>query len=137
MRIHSAYGGQSRETEDDYVEGPPELLCEVADSSKAIDLRQKREDYEQAGVIEYLVLVVSKPELHWFHFPTQRNIRPNREGIAKSRVFPGLWIDVPALLARKVKQLIHVLQQGLASPQHAAFVKRLEAQRKRLEKHGR
>ena len=39
LRILSQYGGQSRETNEDYVEGPPELMVEVSHSTKVLDLR--------------------------------------------------------------------------------------------------
>ncbi len=93
-------------------------------------MNQKRQDYEQAGVLEYQVLCVEERELHWFHFPSGRPIRPDRRGVARSRVFPGLWIDVPALLERDGPRLIAAVQQGLSAPAHAAFVKRLEKARK-------
>jgi Uma2 family endonuclease len=125
-RILSHYGGQSRETEDDYVEGPPELIAEISHSTRAIDMHQKRDDYEQAGVLEYVVLCVEEQELYWWHFPSGRMIKPNRQGISGSRVFPGLWIDGQALLTRDTKRLIEVVQQGIASRAHAAFVKRLQ-----------
>ena len=131
LRVLPEYGGRSRTTEDDYVEGPPELLAEIAHSSRAIDMNQKRDDYEQAGVLEYLVLCVEERELHWFHFPSRRMIRPDREGVARSRVFPGLWIDVAALLERDGSRLAAAVQQGLAAPAHAAFVRRLEKARTR------
>ncbi|HJT77012.1 MAG TPA: Uma2 family endonuclease [Gemmataceae bacterium] len=134
MRVLSAYGGQSRETADDYVEGPPELVAEVAHSSRDIDLNQKRDDYERAGVLEYLVLCVAEQELHWFHFPSGEPIRPNRQGVWRSHVFPGLWLHGPALLGRNSARLIEVVQQGIASRAHAAFVKRLEAARRRLSR---
>jgi Uma2 family endonuclease len=127
LRILAAFGGQSRETKEDYVEGPPELMVEVSHSTRVLDLRHKRDDYERAGVVEYLVLSVEEQELYWWHFPSGRMIKPNRQGIARSRVFPGLWIDVQALRARDTKRLIDVLQQGLASRAHAAFVQRLHA----------
>lgn len=38
LRILGEHGGQSRETADDYVDGPPELVAEVAHSTRAIDL---------------------------------------------------------------------------------------------------
>jgi hypothetical protein len=44
----------------------------------------------------------------------------------KSQVFPGLWLDGPALLARDSAKLLTTAQQGLATPEHAAFVQRLE-----------
>ena len=125
LRILSEYGGQSRETKDDYVEGPPELTAEIAHSTRAIDMHRKRDDYAQAGVLEYIVLCVEEQELYWWHFPSGRRIKPDRQGILRSRVFPGLWIDGRALMARDTKRLIEVVQQGLASRQHAAFVKRL------------
>jgi Uma2 family endonuclease len=134
LRVLSAFGGQSRETEDDYVEGPPELMAEISYATRRIDLGQKRIDYQEAGVIEYLVLDVERQELHWFHFPSGRPITPNRQGIWKSRVFPGLWLDGRALLARDSARLVEVVQKGLASREHAAFVKRLQAdQRQRSQ----
>src|SRR5207248_1064793 len=114
-----------------YYTGPPELVAEIAHSSRAIDMNQKREDYERAGVPEYLVLSVRERELQWFHFPSRRMIRPDRQGVARSRVFPGLWIDVPALLGRDGRRLTAAVQEGMASRAHAAFVKRLEKARKR------
>jgi Uma2 family endonuclease len=132
LRILSEFGGQSQETADDYVAGPPELMAEIALSSRDIDLGAKRADYERAGVIEYLVVCLAEQELHWFHFPSGKPIKPDRQGIHRSRIFPGLWIDGPALLVGASKQLTKVLRAGLASPGHARFVKRLQtAQRKR------
>jgi hypothetical protein len=78
-----------------------------------------------------VVLCVEEQELHWFHFSSGKRIRPNREGISCSKVFPGLWIDAQALLARNSARLAGVVQQGLASSQHAAFVARLERARRR------
>lgn len=130
LRILSEFGGQSRETADDYVEGPPELMVEVSHSTKTFDMRQKREDYRRAKVLEYLVLCVEEQELYWWHFPSGRTIKPNRQGIFRSRVFPGLWIDGQALLGCDTKRLIVVLDPGLASRAHAAFAKRLEAKRR-------
>ena len=127
LRLLAEYGGQSHVDDDEYLRGAPELLAEVAYSSRAIDLNQKREDYEQAGVQEYLVLSIEERQLHWFHFPKAKMIRPNRQGVSRSLVFPGLWIDNAALAARDSARLIEVVQQGLASRAHAAFVKRLQA----------
>ncbi len=130
MRILPDYGGQSRITADDYIEGAPELVVEIAHSRRALAMHTKREDYQRSGVIEYLVLLVEEQEVRWFHFPDDE-IRPNREGISRSRVFPGLWLDVEALLRRDSDQLMEVLQQGLASRPHASFVRRLQAAHRR------
>jgi hypothetical protein len=56
-------GGRSHVDADQYLNGPPELVGEVAYSSRAIDLHQKREDYERSGVLEYLVLCIEEQEM--------------------------------------------------------------------------
>jgi Uma2 family endonuclease len=132
LRILPEYGGQSRTTPDDCLRGAPELVVEVAHSRRAIAMHGKRDDYQGNGVIEYLVVCREEQEVHWFHFPSAALIRPDRRDISRSRVFPGLWIDVAALLRLDSPRLMEVLQQGLASRAHAAFVKRLQtAHRKR------
>ena len=136
LRILSEYGGQSWETADDYVEGPPELVAEVAHSTRAIDLHQKRLDYQHAGVREYLVLCIEGPELIWFGFRPRGRILPDADGISRSRVFPGLWIDTRALLARDAPRQAAVLRKGLSSPEHAAFIRRLERNRVRSRGNG-
>ena len=93
LRILSAYGGRSRETVDDYIKGPPELIAEVAHSTRSIDMHQKRRDYHRAGVREYLVLCVEQAEIHWFRFKPDGRIVADNHGVFRSRVFPGLWID--------------------------------------------
>jgi Uma2 family endonuclease len=127
LRLLPEYGGQSHVDEEEYLRGAPELLAEVAYSSRAIDLNQKREDYERAGVQEYLVVSIEERQLHWFHFTKAEMIRPNRRGVPRSLIFPGLWIDNAALAARDSARLIEVAQQGVASRSHVAFVKRLQA----------
>ncbi len=66
LRIRPEYGGQSRTTGKEYIKGAPELVAEVADSRRAIDLHEKREDYQRYGVREYLVLSVRERRLRWF-----------------------------------------------------------------------
>jgi Uma2 family endonuclease len=131
LRIMPEFGGQSQTTADDYVQGAPEFLAEIAHSTRSLDLNAKRSDYEQAGVKEYLVVCLEEPEIHWFDFAAGTELKPNRRGIYHSRVFPGLWIDGPALLARDSTRLIDVVQQGLASKEHGAFVRRLQHKRQR------
>ena len=101
------------------------MIAEVAHSSRAIDMGKKRQDYLEAGVQEYVVLCIEEQELHWFHFPSRRKLKPDRNGVWKSRIFPGLWIDGPALLSRDSARLMAAVQQGLASPEHAAFAGQL------------
>lgn len=130
MRILTECGGRSSVTEDGYYEGASELLAEVAYSSVAIDLHDKHEDYRAAGIQEYLVVCVEERELHWFDFANDNVITANRQGVYRSRVFPGLWLHGNAFLELDSKQVTRVLQQGIASREHAAFVRRLERARR-------
>ncbi len=59
-------GGQTSISEAGYATGPPELIVEVASSSESIDLNAKRRDYEQAGVLEYVVVVLRQRAVRWF-----------------------------------------------------------------------
>ncbi len=123
-------GGQTRENEDDYLVGPPELTAEVASSSASYDLHSKRRDYEKYGIQEYVVVVVRQGRIVWFVRENDRYVElaPDSDGFFKSRVFPGLWLDPQAFLANDYARVFAVLQQGIASPEHAAFV---DALRKR------
>lgn len=129
--ISPEYGGQVRYDDDDYLVGPPEMVIEIAHSSRAIDLHVKKEDYQREGVHEYVVFSIPERQLHWFHFASRKQLRADRHGIWRSREFPGLWIDGHALVERKTARLIEVVQQGAASPEHARFVKKLERARKK------
>jgi Putative restriction endonuclease len=110
LRVLTEFGGQTSVNDDEYLEGAPELLAEIAHSPRALDLNQKRQDYEQAGVQEYLVLSLEEHSLYWFDFTTGRPIRTDRDGVARSRVFPGLWIRVASLLDRDGPRLLATLQ---------------------------
>ena len=129
LRVLPEYGGRSRD-EGKYVGGPVELIAEIAVSSRAIDLSAKRDDYKAAGVLEYLVVCVESRELFWFHFPDDTTLSPDRKGVVKSRAFPGLWVHAQALIDLDSAKLRGVIDLGLASRPHAAFVRKLERRRK-------
>jgi Uma2 family endonuclease len=131
LRILTEYGGQSHYNDDEYLVGAPELAVEVAHSTESIDLGGKRLDYLRTGVLEYLVVCLRERAIHWFHFPSRRKLRPDKQGVWRSKVFPGLWLDGPALFARDSARLMAAVQQGVADPEHAAFVARLGAARGR------
>ncbi len=60
-------GGTSTISTDDYVEGPPELIVEIAASSASLDLGDKRHVYRRNQVREYLVWRVYDQALDWFY----------------------------------------------------------------------
>ncbi len=131
LRLDPAQGGRSRLTEDDYVEGPPELIVEIAASSADHDLRAKRQVHQQNGVLEYLVAQVSERRVDWFALRegVYESLTPDESGVLRSEVFPGLWLQPAALWSGDLAAMLATLQQGLASPEHAAFVERLQKTR--------
>lgn len=128
LLILEEYGGQSRDGQDDYTHGAPELIVEVALSSRSIDLNKKLRDYEAAGVREYLVYDLRSARLKWFRLEDGRFValEPDEYGVFRSQVFAGLWLDSKALIEKNKLALIGTLNQGLASPEHAAFVEELQ-----------
>src|SRR5262249_22408744 len=129
--IEPESGGQSSVSEDGYATGPPELIVEVASSSESIDLHRKRHAYEQAGVLDYVVVVLRQRVVRWFVLQdgTYQDMAADACGLFKSTVFPGLWLDAPALLRCDGRPVMATLQQGLETPEHAAFVQHLQARR--------
>jgi Uma2 family endonuclease len=125
LRILPEFGGQSWTTDQDYVAGAPELLAEITHSSRSMDLHAKRDDYARYGVLEYLVLCLRERKLRWFDLRVNQELRPEADGIFRIHTFPGLWIHGKALLAKDYQLLMRTLEQGLATPQHTAFVRRL------------
>jgi Uma2 family endonuclease len=131
LRIVPEKGGRTR-TVDGYVQGGPELVAEVAASSASYDLHDKLNAYRRNGVQEYVVWRVWDRAVDWLALRSGRYERlpPDPSGICRSEVFPGLWLDAAALVAGDLARVLQVLQQGLASPEHAAFVARLQQQAK-------
>lgn len=116
-------GGQTRISEDDYVEGAPELIVEIAASSVSYDLYDKKRAYRRNGVREYIVWRVSENEIDWFCLSAGDYIllKPHSDGITRSQFFPGLWLDISSLLSGEMTKVLSVLQQGLDSPKYRKF----------------
>jgi Uma2 family endonuclease len=109
-----------------YVFGAPELVVEVADSTRAIDLGTKRFRYAKAGVKEYAVFRL-EPESHLYWFsPPNTTSRATDDGIFRSEVFPGLWINAAALIREDNELVLNTVEQGLASPEHLQFIATLK-----------
>ena len=111
------HGGQTNITDDDYIEGPPELVAEISASTVSIDLGAKKRAYERNGIQEYLVWRVLDGEFDWFVLENEKyiNLAADADGITRSRIFPGLWLDRTALLAGEMKQVLAVGNNGLLS----------------------
>jgi Uma2 family endonuclease len=125
--IDPARGGRVRLSTDGIIEGAPELVAEVASSSASYDLHAKLHVYRRNGVQEYLVWRVLEGGIDWFALRAgeYERLPQDAQGILRSEVFPGLWLDPAALLRGDLPAVLGGIQQGLASPEHAAFVTRL------------
>ena len=127
LLIDPECGGQARISADDYVETAPEFVAEVSSSSVSIDLTAKLHVYRRNGVHEYLVWRVLDRTVDWFVLRAGQyeRLAPDAEGLVRSETFPGLWLDVAALLRGDVAGVLAAVQRGLASLEHNAFVARL------------
>ena len=124
LMIEPEHGGRVEISEDDYVEGAPELVAEVAASSVSYELGKKLRVYRRNGVREYIVWRVQDRAVNWFVLGDGgcKALITWADGLLRSEVFPGLWLDPVALLRGDLATVLAVVQRGLASPEHADFV---------------
>jgi Uma2 family endonuclease len=123
LMILPEYGGQSS-VERGYATGAPELIIEISVTTAAKDSGVKLRLYERAGVREYLIVQPRKQRLTWKHLAENkyREIEAGPDGLLKSRVFPGLWLDPVSLWNDDLPGLAATVQRGLATAEHADFV---------------
>ncbi len=117
-------GGQVKIDVRGYILGAPDLAAEVAASSVSYDLHDKLNAYARNGVREYVVWRVHDQKIDWF-FLREGRYEPlplGPDGILRSRVFPGLWLDAAAMLRGDLAAVLEVVGQGLRSAEHAEFV---------------
>ncbi|MEA3342374.1 MAG: Uma2 family endonuclease [Chloroflexota bacterium] len=127
LRLDPALGGGSHTSDDDYIEGAPELIVEIAASSASYDLHDKKKVYRRNKVQEYIVWRVYDAELDWFQLQEgqYRHLEPGEDGIIRSQVFPGLHLAVEALLAGDLPKVLQVIKKGTDTEEYALFVERL------------
>ncbi|HBE17398.1 MAG TPA: Uma2 family endonuclease [Cyanobacteria bacterium UBA11149] len=129
LLIQPNCGGRVTVSDDDYIEGAPELVAEISASTASIDLGAKKKVYQRHGVQEYIVWRVLDGEVDWFCLDNGKylDLKSDDDGITRSRIFPGLWLDKTALLNEDMQRVLAVLQSGIASVEHQAFVARLNS----------
>jgi Uma2 family endonuclease len=126
MIIDPMKGGQARVV-DDYIEGGPELVVEIASSTASFDLNTKLHVYRRNNVREYIVWRVLDRAVDWFILREgeYQRLAPAADGSYRSEAFPGLWLEPAALIAADLSRVLEVLNRGIADPAHAAFVAHL------------
>ena len=132
LYIRPEHGGQAKISEDGFLEGAPELVAEVSSSTVSIDLNQKLNVYRRNGVCEYMVWRVLDRQIDWFELRDGDYIRlePGEDGIYRSRIFLGLWLDPEAMVRDDTAAVLETLQRGTTSPEHGRFVEQLAAQKR-------
>ncbi len=120
--------------EDDIIRSSPELAIEISVSSRVRDRIKKYRVYEATGIQEYLIWQVKEKVVEWFRLVDGKYLafEPDSNGIIRSVVFPGLWLDTHALVVGNQAQVRTILNQGMASKEYKEFVRRLK--RKNPEK---
>lgn len=129
LLLRPEFGGTCQVDEDDYAQGAPELVVEVAASSSSRDMHSKKGIYERLGVKEYLVWRVLERELSWFRRDASTNkfvsLDPSSDGVFKSSTLPGLWLHAEGLFADDYVRVLETLELGTASAEHKEFRQRL------------
>ena len=126
------FGGQTGLKNGKYISGAPEWVGEIAYSSAAIDLYEKRSAYERNGVLEYFVFDIPDQNCHLFDLRLKQEIVPEPDGILRSNALPGLWIDTIAFREDDAATALKALQLGLDSAEHGGFVDRLTESKRKM-----
>src|SRR6266542_4544432 len=129
LRIESGKLSHSKVGPDGLLEGGPEFVAEIAVSCAAYDLHEKKAVYQRCLVPEYFVWQVLDSQIRWFALDhgDYVELKPRADGVIRSRIFRGLWLDVRGLLAGDEGKVSRTLERGIKSAEHAAFLKRLGA----------
>lgn len=95
-----------------YLCGAPEMVVEIAASSASIDLRDKLRVYRRTGVSEYLVWRTQDKAFDWFVLDAGEYVKlpTGKDHKLRSRVFPGLILDLKALLAHDGAKVVAALE---------------------------
>jgi hypothetical protein len=130
LRIQPEFGGQSSNWRR-VIKGAPELVAEVSFTSRAIDLHVKKDRYTKFGVKEYIVSCIEPRLFYWFALQRGDVLTVDKDGICRSEIFPGLWMNAQSLLGGREKEVLDTLLLGLESLEHAQFISDLRTRKTR------
>jgi Uma2 family endonuclease len=103
-------GGRVWLDEVGYLHGAPELVVEVSSTTTSIDLHTKLRAYQRNGVGEYLVWLVKDKRVLWYELVEgEYVVKKEQAGKLTSRLFPGLVLDVKALLKLDKAKVVRAL----------------------------
>ena len=129
LYLDAVRGGRARLDGEGYLEGPVELVVEVAASTASYDMNQKKATYARHSILEYLVVLTHERRVVWFVLRDggYAELAADAAGIIRSEVFPGLWLNVAAFWNRDLAALLATVQEGIATPEHRAYIRSLAA----------
>ncbi len=97
---------------DTYVEGPPDLVVEVASrSSRTLDRGEKFREYERAGVPEYWLIDPERETAGIYRLGaggTYEAVPLGQPAVLRSEVLGGMWIPVEWLWRRPLPRQMWV-----------------------------
>jgi hypothetical protein len=128
VRLLPEFGGMT-DTSGFLAVGAPELVVEICRSSRSYDLGPKLALYQRAGVPEYLAVLIEDQRIEWRYLEggSYRLMQPDENGVFKSRIYPGLWVDETAFWAGDSPRSLEVLEAGLLSTECRDFLKRVRS----------
>jgi Uma2 family endonuclease len=134
LRILETHGGRSNVDTDGYYVSGPELVAEISRTTTSYDLGVKRDVYRRFGVQEYVVWRVEDRAIDWFVLRggSYTPLAAGADGVLRSEVFPGLWLDPTALVTGDAVRLLSVAQRGHGSPEHGEFIRLLQGRAGRV-----
>jgi Uma2 family endonuclease len=127
LRLDERLGGTSRweqggrDADSLMLVGGPELVVEIAHSSVAHDTHIKLDAYIRGGVREYVIVVAGSGDFHAWRLPDREAMTPDGDGIWRSRLFPGLWLDAAAIAAGDGAKALATVSAGIAGAEWQAF----------------
>lgn len=126
LLLSPEFGGGTWTDEQDLLHGTPELIVEITGDSEGVDAVTKRKLYHRFGVQEYLLWIASEDRIVWESLVDgeYQELPIDESGVIRSQVFPGLWLNEPALLAGDTAALMATLALGLRSSEHRKFAGR-------------
>ena len=85
--------------------------------------------YRRAGGREYITVELFTKRIVWrvLEGGSYRELTTGSDGAYRSDTFPGLWLNPAAFGATDTAAMKDLIQQGLASEEHAAFVRQLHS----------
>ena len=98
--------------EYNYIETAPELIVEISNSTRSLDLGPKLAGYRTAGVKEYIAVLVKSKRVEWrvLAGSAYRLLQPDAAGLIHSPSFPGLILDIGAVFPPDIKRMMAAIK---------------------------